>query len=128
MTIWQLWENVVREYAAEAARDPVRRLARLELPPMIENAATNAKWHEADLRYRQARHQLEAEIRDAGASSVAAWRTASRFIYSPNTLAALINVAAIYFVLYAFGIVERVEWGLRDALKDLWIGLGGRHF
>ena len=61
MWIGGAWRGLVQRYAEQAAREPGRRAARLEAPPMIPNASGNPKWHEADLRYRQALQQLQKE-------------------------------------------------------------------
>jgi hypothetical protein len=109
MLVGRVWNDLVREYAQAAGRGPVRRLARLEAPPMIADAPTNPKWHEADLRYRQARRQLETEIREANAGSDAVWRAVARFIYSPLTLFTLLACLWVYFLLRMIGVTQAIE-------------------
>jgi hypothetical protein len=123
MAIGRVWNNFVREFAEEAGRDPVCRLARLEQPPIIENAATNAKWHEADLRYRQAKKQLESEIAEANARSDAPWKALTRFFYSGESLGMIFSCLYIYFFLSLFGVTDRMWQALWRLLETAWSSL-----
>jgi hypothetical protein len=117
------WHDLVRAFAEMAARDPARRLARLEAPPVIPGAASNPKWSEADLRYRQAVRQLEGEIREAQQRRDAPWWAIGRAVFSSEGIRTLFLFLLIYFVLNALGLTTALweaAWGI---LVDVWKAL-----
>lgn len=106
--IKEAWLGLVKHFAEEATRDPARRLERLEVPPMIEGAASNAKWLDAMAAYEGAQEQAQKVLRARSATSDAIWGAVARGMYSAHGLAGMISAAFILALLAGFGVLDGI--------------------
>ena len=126
ISIKNSWMALVQHFAEEAARDPVRRLARLEAPPVPkgfdsgQHPESSLAWRAADAAYREEKRKLETEIKEGRASSDAFWSGLARMIYSGQGLVGLITALWILFWLHAFGILEVMARLVREFVENGW--------